>query len=89
MTDFMDSIHHPPPRLPLVGMPAHPVGLSEIAQRLGVSTRTVERYADRQDLDFPEPVVVGGRRIWEWAQVERWARKTLPLPRPGRPPKTR
>lgn len=85
MTCLQDRIDHPAEVLGFGSMPPDPVGLSEIAEFLGVSTRTVERYAAREDLAFPVPAVVGGRRIWNRADVEKWARQTLPLP-PGRPP---
>ena len=58
----------------------------DIALMLEVTERTVERYTERTD--FPKPRLVAGRiRIWERRDVERWAKKTLPL-RAGRPPKT-
>lgn len=62
-------------------------GLSEITAMLGVNRRTVQRYATREDFPPPVEVLAGGRRIWRRADVERWGREHLPLPRPGRPPK--
>jgi prophage regulatory protein len=63
------------------------VGLSEIAEMLGRSTRTVKTYMKRTD--FPKPLGHLARgRIWRRRDVERWANRTLPLP-VGRPPKRR
>jgi predicted DNA-binding transcriptional regulator AlpA len=60
-------------------------GLSEIAAMLGVTTRTVQRYMERED--FPEPLGrLAGGRVWLRADIERWAKQVLPLP-PGRPRK--
>ncbi len=61
------------------------VSRAEVAEMLGVTTRTVQRYTERPD--FPKPL---GRlatgRVWRRADIERWAKKTLPLPA-GRPRK--
>jgi predicted DNA-binding transcriptional regulator AlpA len=62
--------------------------ISEIAELLGVTERTAQRYAQRSDFPAPVDTIAGGRiRVWRRRDVERWAKKTLPLPRPGRPPK--
>jgi excisionase family DNA binding protein len=69
-------------------MAAGLVTVDDIAELLGVSRRTIERYLADEDLDFPEPAASFGRvRVWKRRDVERWAKKTLPLPQ-GRPPKT-
>lgn len=74
-------------RISLLGVPPEELAsLSEIAETLGVTTRTVQRYAERAD--FPKPL---GRlamgRVWRRTDVEAWAKRTLPLPRTGRPRK--
>lgn len=62
-----------------------PVGLVEIADRLGVSRSAVDlwrfrdkdaaKHPDRERM--PEPRwTVGGRPAWNWSDIERWARKT-------------
>jgi predicted DNA-binding transcriptional regulator AlpA len=62
------------------------IGRQEVAQLLEVTTRTVQRYTERDD--FPEPVErLATGRVWRRRDIERWAKKTLPLPQ-GRPPKT-
>jgi predicted DNA-binding transcriptional regulator AlpA len=64
------------------------VGTPEMAEMFGVTTRTAKRYAARKD--FPKPIGKVGRvRVWRKSAVERWAAKTLPLKRTGRPPKKR
>jgi prophage regulatory protein len=66
--------------------PEELAGVAEIANVLKVSRATAARYVERDD--FPEPIGVLARgRVWKRRDVERWATRTLPLPRPGRPPK--
>lgn len=67
-------------------MPASDVlGLSDLAKLLGVTKRTAANYANRPD--FPAPLAELDRgRVWARADVEAWAKRTLPLPT-GRPRK--
>ncbi len=52
-----------------------PVGIIEIAERLGVERATVDMWKYRGLL--PEPKwTVGGRPAWNWTDIERWARAT-------------
>ena len=61
------------------------LGLVDIARLLNVTTRTVQNYVARDD--FPEPIGrIAAGRVWLRADVERWAKETLPLPT-GRPRK--
>lgn len=63
------------------------VGLAEIAERLGVQRRTVDRWRERGVL--PDPTwTVGGRPAWEWSTIEAWARATGRLPDQGRAGRT-
>lgn len=53
------------------------VGLTEIAEMLGVSRARAHQLAEVPT--FPKPVgsIGGGRqRIWKLPDIERWARKT-------------
>jgi len=45
----------------------------EIGRRLGVERETVYRWRKRHG-DFPKPVVIiSGRPLWRWAEVEGWS----------------
>ena len=68
----------------MTGRPdVEPVGLAEIAERLGVQRRTVDRWRERGVL--PDPTwTVGGRPAWDWPVIEAWARRTGRLPGPDR-----
>jgi predicted DNA-binding transcriptional regulator AlpA len=63
--------------------------IAEVAELLGVTVRTAQRYVEREDFPAPLDTVAGGRlRIWRRIDVEHWAARTLPLPRTGRPRKS-
>lgn len=58
------------------------VGTAEIAERLGVKRHQVVHDWRRRYPEFPEPVAQLRRTlIWNWPDVERWARATGRLPR--------
>lgn len=51
-----------------------PVGVQDIAERLGVSAEEVHRWRDLSI--FPPPRWrVSGRPAWNWEVVEKWAIK--------------
>lgn len=53
-----------------------PVGISDIARRLGVQRDTVQKWRTRGLLPAPR-WVVGGRPAWSWSEdIEPWARTT-------------
>lgn len=59
---------------------ADPVGVGDIAQRLGVARVTVDAWRKRGRL--PEPRWrVGGRPAWNWPDVAAWAEATGRLKR--------
>jgi predicted DNA-binding transcriptional regulator AlpA len=63
------------------------VDVPEIAKMLKVSRRTAWRYVT-EGPDFPAPEAqLPNKRLWKRSAVERWADKTLPLPK-GPPPGT-
>src|SRR5262245_47549446 len=71
----------------LARMPEDLLSIDDIADLLELSRRTVARYLVNEELGFPAPAATVGRvRVWRRREVERWAKKTLPLPE-GRPPK--
>lgn len=48
-----------------------------IADRLGLSHRQNVDNFRRRHPDFPEPLGMWGRtRLWDWTEVEAWARHT-------------
>lgn len=54
----------------------HLVGVAEIAKMLGISRQRVDELL-RTDPAFPEPAArLTAGRVWETADVERWARET-------------
>lgn len=56
-------------------VPTDIVGPMEIAERLGTRRQTVAVWKARGLL--PEPWrIVSGVPMWEWRDIERWARKT-------------
>jgi prophage regulatory protein len=55
-------------------MPPDLVGLTEIAELLGVSRQRVDQLAAGDD--FPEPIaVLAAGRIWNCSDIEAWARR--------------
>jgi hypothetical protein len=61
------------------------LGLIDISRMLNVTVRTAQNYIARED--FPDPIGrIAAGRVWLQADVERWAKQTLPLPT-GRPRK--
>ncbi len=51
------------------------VGLTEIAEMLGISPQRVDQLAATES--FPEPVAeLAAGRVWKRADVEKWAKAT-------------
>lgn len=67
------------PTIPRVTAYADPVGMVEVAQRLGVAYRTVVTWGNRKVLPARD-YTVGGRPAWEWATIRAWAEETGRLP---------
>ena len=68
-------------------MSRHLVGVTEIAEMLGVSRQRADQIT-RQYSDFPQPeVTLATGRVWRRAAVEGW-HKRHPDRRPGRPRST-
>ena len=59
-----------------------PVGEAEIADRLGVKTRTVNVWRQRGLLPEPEGQV-SRRPVWRWKTIHEWATITGRLHLPG------
>lgn len=55
---------------------SEPVGVVDIAHRLGVKPGTVHAWVQR-DEDFPIPRwEIGGQRLYSWPSVRAWAEAT-------------
>ena len=53
------------------------VGAAEIAERLGIKRPHLIHDWRRRHPDFPVPVLeLKGTLIWDWYEVEAWAKKT-------------
>jgi hypothetical protein len=52
-----------------------PVGLVEIAERLGVAQITARQWRRRGVLPDPKVTLAMGP-LWSWSTIERWARET-------------
>jgi predicted DNA-binding transcriptional regulator AlpA len=59
--------------------PTEPVGLAEIAERLGVKRGTVDMWRTRGQLPAPR-WTVGRRPAWNWPDVLAWALDTHRVP---------
>ena len=60
--------------------PADLVGAHEIADRLGVAYPQMVHEWRRRHLDFPKPIVqLQMGMIWDWKDIEVWARRTKRL----------
>lgn len=58
-----------------------PVGVIEIAQRLGVLDRSVHKMIQRGRLPAPDYDSVNGSRAWNWRTILWWAGETRRLNR--------
>jgi predicted DNA-binding transcriptional regulator AlpA len=59
------------------------LGLAEVAELLGTSTRQAHRWSRRED--FPEPLArLRATSVWDRSEVLAWAER-LPLKRGPRP----
>ena len=49
----------------------------DLARELGVSSRTLSRWASDPTLSFPAPVSIRGRNYFDRASIERWKSERL------------
>jgi len=66
--------------------PEELAGLAEVAAICGVTKRAAQKYTARADFPAPLDRLASGP-VWLRADVEAWAKATLPL-QTGRPPKS-
>lgn len=52
-----------------------PVGVADLAARLGVEAQTARNWRTRGVLPAPD-WTVSGSPVWRWATIEAWARET-------------
>jgi hypothetical protein len=45
---------------------------TKVAQRYAVTPRTIDRWLDREALNFPKPLVVNNRRYWPLEVLLAW-----------------
>jgi hypothetical protein len=56
--------------------------LAQVAERYGgVNVRTIDRWTHDPKLDFPQPIYIGRRPLWDETQLEAFERDRA---RPGR-----
>ena len=48
------------------------VPTAAVAARYGVTVRSVERWLERPDLNFPRPEYINGRRYWSLNRLREW-----------------
>jgi len=46
----------------------------KVAKRYDVTTRTLPRWDDNDELDFPRPIVINGRKYRRRSELEQWER---------------
>ena len=46
----------------------------QVAKRFNVVVRTIERWLQDSNLNFPKPLVVNKRKYWRLEELERWER---------------
>jgi predicted DNA-binding transcriptional regulator AlpA len=64
--------------LELDELEAQLLGMTEVAEVLGLHSRTAVIVARRRHPDFPEPIVDEHRcQLWLRADIEAWARRPL------------
>ena len=73
------EFRQPLPELPDGVCETDPVGVIEIAERLGVLDRSVHKMIQRGRLPEPDHDSVNGSRAWNWRTVLWWAGETRRL----------
>lgn len=66
----------PVPDLSEIGECGDPVGVLEMAERLGIQDRSVHMIRRRGQLPPPDYEQVNGSRAWEWSTILWWAGET-------------
>jgi excisionase family DNA binding protein len=53
------------------------VSNKNVAKRLGVTTRTIFRWAADENIGFPKPAKIGARRYFSENQIDAWCAARL------------
>jgi predicted DNA-binding transcriptional regulator AlpA len=52
------------------------LGTRQVRARYGGKCqRTIDRWIDNQELGFPKPTMINGRRFWDEADLVAWERE--------------
>lgn len=74
--DGYRPFNEPIPDLSEIGECGDPVGVLEMAVRLGIQDRSVHMIRRRGQLPAPDYDSVNGSRAWEWSTILWWAGET-------------
>jgi hypothetical protein len=47
----------------------------KVAERYGVTTRSIYRWKEDPELGFPKPLVINSRGYWNLTDLEAWERQ--------------
>jgi predicted DNA-binding transcriptional regulator AlpA len=45
---------------------------THVARRYAVTTRTIDRWLERENLNFPRPIIISARRYWPLESLVAW-----------------
>ena len=83
LSDVYREFTEPIPDLSEIGECGDPVGVLEMATRLGIQDRSVHMIRRRGQLPRPDYEQVNGSRAWEWSTILWWAGETDRLRTPA------
>lgn len=78
--DFVDDVVRAVPQAKPICANRDLVGVTDIAERIGVTREAVRHWSSgkRRDGRFPLPAgSPGGSKVWEWSAVHAWLRQNL------------
>jgi len=50
------------------------IGARKLRQRYDTSDQSIWRWLHDDELNFPKPIYIKGRRFWKVSQLEQWER---------------
>ena len=51
------------------------VPIGRVAERYGVSVRSIDRWMRNESLKFPQPLYILDHKYWSISDLERWERE--------------